>query len=255
MVKIIPAKFDFATPFQNGWSLVCQSCNIILSVPQSFDDTNGQWGLVDQIGTLWADGWGEFEPAMAIFQNLTSDTQRAFKNNLNHPYLVKANGAPYDPEKDEGLTGFKNKDGSWIMPPQLDNHYGLWEKPKLIYVPPYLVDLRGERRLRPHLQDIYKDDLDHALIRFWADEKIGYADFNLNIKIAPQFDGAWPFQDGTAIVCVGCVDVPIGEYNTSEGGSWGIISPEGDYIIPLTPTNFADMEKKQKALIEASSHN
>lgn len=234
MEKVIPAQFDFASSFRNGWSLVCKDCTVKLAVPQYYEDLGGAWALIDKSGQVWPQGWGQFQAAKGAFDHHT-EMIRGKCNPLDSvgAWPAKNDGTPHKPEFDAGLTGFKNADGTWIMPPQLDNHFGLWEKTGLVYVAPYLIDLRGERRLLPSMHDVYKDDLDQGLMRFWYADKMGYADHCLDIVIEAQFDHASRFENGTATVCKGCIRELVDEYWRVEGGLWGIIDKTGQYVVPL----------------------
>ena len=56
---------------------------------------------------------------------------------------------------------------------------------------------------------------------------IGFIDRNLALVIAPRFDGALPFEDGWAEVCIQCKLTSDGEHSWYEGGLWGCIDRHG----------------------------
>ena len=70
-----------------------------------------------------------------------------------------------------------------------------------------------------------------GLIRVVKNGKIGFADANTYaIVIEPQFDCAFPFEDGKAKVSNQCKTVKIGEYNSWESEQWKYIDNKGNYI-------------------------
>jgi len=64
--------------------------------------------------------------------------------------------------------------------------------------------------------------------------KIGFMDAQLELRIAPQWDFAFPFEDGVAAVCNGCKDVPYGEHRAVVGGKWGYIDTHGRVLVPVS---------------------
>jgi hypothetical protein len=88
----------------------------------------------------------------------------------------------------------------------------------------------GEKILQAYIFDNGPDYFEEGLSRYIENEKIGFINENLEIVIPAQFDGAWPFENGTAKVCNGCEKVYIDEfkeYYTYEGGTWGKVDKNG----------------------------
>jgi len=48
------------------------------------------------------------------------------------------------------------------------------------------------------------DEFSDGLVRTVINQKYGFADRHGKIVIAPKYDGAFPFEHGYAIVCIGC---------------------------------------------------
>ncbi|MGJ4993773.1 WG repeat-containing protein [Bradyrhizobium sp. HKCCYLS3077] len=63
--------------------------------------------------------------------------------------------------------------------------------------------------------------------------KIGYIDPSLRLVIPAIYDGAYPFENGVAVVCLGCSLVSKGEHSWFEGGTWGCINPDGRTVAPF----------------------
>jgi len=68
-----------------------------------------------------------------------------------------------------------------------------------------------------------------GLYRIVKDGKIGYADASTNaIAIAPQFDCAFPFENGKAKVSTDCRTIKDGEYSVWESEAWQFINKKGE---------------------------
>ncbi|MES1971774.1 MAG: WG repeat-containing protein [Pseudomonadota bacterium] len=63
--------------------------------------------------------------------------------------------------------------------------------------------------------------------------RIGYIGTDLELAIPAQFDGAFPFEHGRAVVCIGCRPRRYGEHHYYTGGRWGCIDPSGQPLRPL----------------------
>lgn len=67
-----------------------------------------------------------------------------------------------------------------------------------------------------------------GLYRIVKDGKIGYADAGTNaIVIEPQYDCAYPFENGKAKVSTNCQTVKDGEYDVWESEDWQFIDKTG----------------------------
>jgi hypothetical protein len=97
------------------------------------------------------------------------------------------------------------------------------------------VDRAG--RLAPVMTyDNGADPFRNGLARALVGGRIGYVDRRLRLAIPARYDGAWPFENGRAVVCVGCVATrhSSGEHGGWEGGRWGCIDPRGREVVPLS---------------------
>jgi hypothetical protein len=69
-----------------------------------------------------------------------------------------------------------------------------------------------------------------GLIRVVKNGKIGYADANTyNIVIEPQFDCAFPFENGKAKVSKQCRTVKDGDYSVWESEEWQYVDKQGRF--------------------------
>lgn len=72
-----------------------------------------------------------------------------------------------------------------------------------------------------------------GLVRSRVDGKIGYFDRQFKQVIPPVYDFGWPFENGRALVCIGCKPAPDGEHTAMVGGSWGYIDNNGHRLEPF----------------------
>jgi hypothetical protein len=79
------------------------------------------------------------------------------------------------------------------------------------------------------------DYFSEGLARTRVNGKIGYFDKSLKIIIPAQYDFGFPFENGQAIVCNGCVEQVDGEHKNRVGGLWGTINKQGKVVQKLQP--------------------
>jgi hypothetical protein len=65
--------------------------------------------------------------------------------------------------------------------------------------------------------------------------KIGFINPNLALVIPARYDGALPFGDAGAEVCIDCKLVSHGEHSSYEGGRWACIDHRGHEREPFSP--------------------
>ncbi len=82
------------------------------------------------------------------------------------------------------------------------------------------------------------DEPSEGLFRILVDKKIGYADsLTGKVVIKPQFDCAWPFENGVAEVSTDCKTQADGEHSVWVSENWFYIDRTGKIVEkPLTTT-------------------
>jgi len=82
------------------------------------------------------------------------------------------------------------------------------------------------------------DESSDGLFRILENKKIGYADSTSGkVVIKPQFDCAWPFENGVAEVSIDCKTLPEGEHSSWISDHWVYIDKTGKRVEkPLTTT-------------------
>jgi hypothetical protein len=83
--------------------------------------------------------------------------------------------------------------------------------------------------------DNWAEPFADGLARSPAAGKIGFIDRNLALAIPARYDGALPFEHGSAEVCIDCKQVSDGEHSRYEGGRWGCIDRHGRERKPFSP--------------------
>jgi len=96
--------------------------------------------------------------------------------------------------------------------------------------------IRRDGRLAPvMMMDNWAEDFSDGLARSLVGGKIGFVDRSLRLAIPARYDGAYPFNRGVAIVCIGCTSKTTGEYTSYVGGAWGCIDRFGRLKRPMRP--------------------
>ncbi len=75
------------------------------------------------------------------------------------------------------------------------------------------------------------DYFQEGLARTVHGGKIGFVNEALDVVITPSWDFAFPFENGHAVICTGCQQVPEGEHQSIRGGHWGAIDRHGKVVI------------------------
>lgn len=96
---------------------------------------------------------------------------------------------------------------------------------------------RNGRTVEMLTYDNGPDPFVEGLARGRIGNDLVYVDEQLAVKIRAPYTFGYPFENGSAEVCVGCVSVPVdgGEHSFVQGGSWGVIDRTGREIVPVAP--------------------
>jgi hypothetical protein len=111
---------------------------------------------------------------------------------------------------------------------------------------------RSGRTARVHVFENGADYFSKGLARTISKGKFGYIDRRLAVVIRPEYDFAFPFKKGKAIVCVGCAPVALGEHSTVSGGQWGVIDKTGAAVIPVRHSR-EEVEEMQRKTARGSA--
>lgn len=88
--------------------------------------------------------------------------------------------------------------------------------------------LRRDARLVPVMSmDNGAEPFADGLARSSVGGRIGFIDRHLALVIPARYDGALPFQNGWAEVCIDCKLVSDGEHSWYAGGRWACIDRHG----------------------------
>jgi hypothetical protein len=79
------------------------------------------------------------------------------------------------------------------------------------------------------------DTFSEGLVRSPRDGRMAFLDQRLELVIPPRYDFAWPFEDGVALVCIGCgrERESGGEHTAVVGGSWGYVDASGVEVVAV----------------------
>ncbi len=95
------------------------------------------------------------------------------------------------------------------------------------------IDKNGKILFQIFTFDNGPDYVSEKKFRIVENQKIGFANTRGDIIIHPQFDAAFPFSEGFAAVCSGCIKIKSGEHTEVQNGKWGFINASGDIVINL----------------------
>ncbi len=83
-----------------------------------------------------------------------------------------------------------------------------------------------------------------GLTRSQKNGKIEFYNKDFELVLSPGYDWAWPFHEHRALVCKGCVLIPVERgHKALEGGLWGYINKEGKEVVPVK-YNASDVLRK-----------
>jgi hypothetical protein len=96
---------------------------------------------------------------------------------------------------------------------------------------------RNTRMVEMLTYDNGPDAFAEGLARGRIGDELVYVDKELNVEIRAPYTFGFPFENGRADVCTGCVSVPVngGEHSIMQGGRWGVIDKRGRETVPLRP--------------------
>jgi hypothetical protein len=104
-----------------------------------------------------------------------------------------------------------------------------------VYIEGEWYYVRRDGRLAPVMtMDNGPEPFSEGFARSPVGGKIGFINLNLALVIPARYDGALPFQDAGAEVCIGCKLVAHGEHSEYEGGRWACIDHHGHEREPFS---------------------
>jgi len=151
----------------------------------------------------------------------------------NNDYLVSFN----DTVKDQ--WGYKNQNGEIVIPlgkyarcfTDTFKTYAIVVKPNSGFI---AIDRQENVLYEVFPFDNGPDEPSEGLFRILADKKIGYADsMTGKVVIKPQFDCAWPFENGVAEVSTDCKTQQEGEHSSWISDHWYYIDKTGKTVEKL----------------------
>lgn len=135
-----------------------------------------------------------------------------------------------------GNCGYINLEGETIIPPgkysicftDTFRIYAIVTSPEKQFV---AIDRREEILYEVYPFDNGPDYPSEGLFRIMIGNKIGFADeITGKVLITPQFDCAWPFENGVAEVSTDCRTQSDGEHTTWLSDNWFYIDKSGERV-------------------------
>jgi len=135
-----------------------------------------------------------------------------------------------------GESGYKNQNGEieiasgkyTVCFTDTFRTYAIVAKPEVGFV---AIDRQEHVLYEVFPFDNGPDEPSEGLFRIMADKKIGYADSATGkVVIKPQFDCAWPFENGVAEVSTDCKIQPDGDHSSWISDHWFYIDKTGKKV-------------------------
>ncbi|MCK9450490.1 MAG: WG repeat-containing protein [Bacteroidales bacterium] len=132
--------------------------------------------------------------------------------------------------------GYKNTDGEIIIPlgkysncfTDTFKTYAIVTKPSSGFL---AIDRQENLLFEVFPFDNGPDEPSDGLFRIILNHKIGYADSaSGKVVIPPQFDCAWPFENGVAAVSINCKTISEGEHSIWLSDDWLYIDKTGKKV-------------------------
>lgn len=93
------------------------------------------------------------------------------------------------------------------------------------------IDRNEKELFKVLVMDNGPDIVREGMFRIKLNDKIGFANMEGNIIIKPIYDFALPFENGYARINYGGHIKLVGEYESIEGGKWGLINTKGETVL------------------------
>ena len=106
----------------------------------------------------------------------------------------------------------------------------------------FCIDRSGRHLATIFPFDNGPDYVREGLVRYVDRGKIGFVDDACKIRVAAEWDFAFAFSEGRAVVCQGCKAQSDGEHFIQVGGQWGYIDRVGKVVVPLLYDSAAPFE-------------
>ena len=129
----------------------------------------------------------------------------------------------------------RDADGGFVVHPEVAaEHSPPGSVSSIVIEDLWLYVITSGKTAPAFLFDNGADYFVEGLARTPRNGKIGFVDQELAEAIPPQWDFAFPFESGLAVVCNGCTLEPVGEHTEVVGGEWGYIDSQGILVAPCT---------------------
>lgn len=152
--------------------------------------------------------------------------------------------------EENGLFGFKDKKGKVIIKPQYEQAMEFTKSGVAFVVSKnkwICIDAKNKFLLESFLYDNGPDYISESLARYVEEGKMGFHNERCQKVIEAQYDFAYPFENGYAMVCLGCELKPEGEHKRIVGGKYGILNKKGKIVLPIEYEAILNIDAKRRS--------
>jgi hypothetical protein len=152
--------------------------------------------------------------------------------------LLAYNNAPLAQVIDKGNSIIQNSESDRIGMNQLDFGFTVPDSSiiaNVIYLKEkgfIAIDKDGNELFSIFPYDNGPDYISEGMFRIIENGLIGFASGEGDVVIRPVFKAVYPFHNGLAAFCVGCISITDDEYSRWDKGKWGFIDRSGKTVIP-----------------------
>jgi hypothetical protein len=140
-------------------------------------------------------------------------------------------------EAPNGLIGYRDAAGKVVISPRFRHAYEFPPEGVTGAVnaqgQTVFIDRTGAVVAQALTYDNGPDYFQGGFARIVKNGKVGFIDRRGRLAVPPSWDGAYPFCEGRAVVCHGCVRGTADEHDVWAGGRWGFVDTRARVVIPL----------------------